>query len=397
MHKPMQPIMTPFKLPPLPLATLALALLCAFTLSACSPADKPATTTETAATDPMEVRVKPEMSTQFKVQKLAPVAVVPTQDVSGRIEANDRLVTRIGASVTGRVTDVLAEVGDRVKTGQALAYVASPELTTAQLAFLRAHAASQLAERAVERARQLIQADVIGSAELQRRESELSIARAELRAASDQLQLMGLPAGAIEQLRSHGTLAAKTAVVATLSGVVIERQVSRGQVAQPGDPLFTVADLGNVWVVGGLPEQAARSVQPGQAVEIEVPALGAQRLQGKIVYVGDTVSAETRTVTIRTQVDNARRDLKPQMLATMRIAGASQQVLAVPNAAVVRENDRDHVFVRQAEGRYRLTPVELGAASGALRPVTKGLPEGSEVVVEGAFHLNNERKRAELE
>jgi len=396
----MQPIMNAFKLPPLPLATLStltLALLCAFTLSACGPADKPMPVAETPATDPMEVRVKPEMAAQFKVQKLVPVALVPTQDVAGRIEANDRLVTRIGASVTGRVTDVLAEVGDRVKTGQALAHVASPELTTAQLAYLRAHAASQLAERAVERARQLIQADVIGSAELQRRESELSIARAELRAAGDQLQLLGLPAGAIEQLRSQGTLAAKTAVVATLSGVVIERQVSRGQVAQPGDPLFTVADLGNVWVVGGLPEQAARSVQPGQAVEIEVPALGAQRLQGKIVYVGDTVSPETRTVTIRTQVDNARRDLKPQMLATMRIAAAPQQVLAVPAAAVVRENDRDHVFVRQAEGRYRLTPVELGAASGAQRPLLKGLPEGSEVVVEGAFHLNNERKRAELE
>lgn len=392
--------MNTFKLPTLPLATLStltLALLCAFTLSACGPADKPTPAAEAPATDPLEVRVKPEMAAQFQVQKLAPVALVPTQDVAGRIEANDRLVTRIGASVTGRVTDVLAEVGDRVKTGQALAHVASPELTTAQLAFLRAHAASQLAERAVERARQLIQADVIGSAELQRRESELSIARAELRAAGDQLQLMGLPAGAIEQLRSQGTLAAKTAVVATLSGVVIERQVSRGQVAQPGDPLFTVADLGNVWVVGGLPEQAARSVQPGQAVEIEVPALGAQRLQGKIVYVGDTVSPETRTVTIRTQVDNARRDLKPQMLATMRIAAAPQQVLAVPSAAVVRENDRDHVFVRQAEGRYRLTPVELGAASGALRPLLKGLPEGSEVVVEGAFHLNNERKRAELE
>lgn len=396
----MQPIMNAFKLPPLPLATLStltLALLCAFTLSACGPADKPMPVAETPATDPMEVRVKPEMAAQFKVQKLVPVALVPTQDVAGRIEANDRLVTRIGASVTGRVTDVLAEVGDRVKTGQALAHVASPELTTAQLAYLRAHAASQLAERAVERARQLIQADVIGSAELQRRESELSIARAELRAAGDQLQLLGLPAGAIEQLRSQGTLAAKTAVVATLSGVVIERQVSRGQVAQPGDPLFTVADLGNVWVVGGLPEQAARSVQPGQSVEIEVPALGAQRLQGKIVYVGDTVSPETRTVTIRTQVDNARRDLKPQMLATMRIAAAPQQVLAVPAAAVVRENDRDHVFVRQAEGRYRLTPVELGAASGTLRPLLKGLPEGSEVVVEGAFHLNNERKRAELE
>ncbi|MFK5243258.1 efflux RND transporter periplasmic adaptor subunit, partial [Lactococcus lactis] len=78
--------------------------------------------------------------------------------VSGRIEANERQVTRIGAGVTGRVTQVLAEVGDRVRPGQVFAHVASPELATAQLAYLRAHASTQLAERAVERARQLIQA-----------------------------------------------------------------------------------------------------------------------------------------------------------------------------------------------------------------------------------------------
>jgi cobalt-zinc-cadmium efflux system membrane fusion protein len=72
-------------------------------------------------------------------------------------------------------------------------------------------------------------------------------------------------------------------------------------------------------------------------------------------------------------------------------------VLALPAQAVVRENDRDHVFVRTAELRYRLTPVELGPAQDELRPVLKGLPQGSEVVTEGAFHMNNERKRAELE
>jgi len=398
----MKPIMNTFKHPPLPLATLAtlaLALLCAFTLSACGPADKAASATpaaEAPATDPLEVRVKPEMAAQFQVQKLAPVALVPTQDVAGRIEANDRLVTRIGASVTGRVTDVLAEVGDRVKTGQALAYVASPELTTAQLAFLRAHAASQLAERAVERARQLIQADVIGSAELQRRESELSIARAELRAAGDQLTLVGIPRDAIAKLRDSGSLSPHALVVATQAGVVVERKVSQGQVAQPGDPLFTVADLSNVWVVGALPEQAARNARIGQQIEISVPAIGKQ-LSGRVIQIADTVSPETRTVPLRTQVDNAAHELKPQMLATMRIAGTSVDALAVPAAAVVRDNDRDHVFVQTAPNRFRLTPVELGAASEGRRPVLKGLAEGTSVVVEGAFHLNNERKRAELE
>ncbi|HQQ70665.1 MAG TPA: efflux RND transporter periplasmic adaptor subunit, partial [Alicycliphilus sp.] len=135
----------------------------------------------------------------------------------------------------------------------------------------------------------------------------------------------------------------------------------------------------------------------GQAVEISVPALGERTLSGQIIHVGDTVSPETRTVTIRTQVDNPARDLKPQMLATMRIQGETRQLPAVPGEAVVRENDRDHVFVRKGENHYRLTPVELGSASGGMRPVLKGVTEGTAIVTTGAFHLNNERKRAELE
>jgi cobalt-zinc-cadmium efflux system membrane fusion protein len=186
-------------------------------------------------------------------------------------------------------------------------------------------------------------------------------------------------------------------VLSTGAGVVIERKVSSGQVAQPGDPLFTVADLATVWVVGAIPEQMASGVRAGQAVEISVPALGERNLSGQIIHVGDTVTPETRTVTIRTQVDNPERDLKPQMLATMRIQGESRELLAVPADAVVRENDRDHVFVQKAENHYRLTPVELGAASGGMRPVVKGVAEGTVIVTTGAFHLNNERKRAELE
>ena len=81
----------------------------------------------------------------------------------------------------------------------------------------------------------------------------------------------------------------------------------------------------------------------------------------------------------------------------MRIRGNAQKALALPVQAVVRENDKDHVFVKQSDQHYRLTPVELGAASGAWRPVLKGLAQGAEVVTEGAFHMNNERKRAELE
>lgn len=384
---------------------LALAGLATLTLTACGKDDSAAAAVAAVNTpaelDPMEVKVSTEMATSFKTAAVTQSDVASVLEISGRIEANERKVTRIGAAVTGRVTDVLAETGDRVKLGQTLARVASPELTTAQLAYMRASATATLAERSAERARQLIAADVIGSAELQRRESEVQIARAELRAAGDQLKLMGLSSDALTSLRVQGSVAPNAAITASASGIVIERQISQGQVAQPGDPLFTVADLSSVWVVGALPEQIARSVKTGQNVQIDVPALGLTveeaTIAGKIIYVGDTVSPETRTVTIRTQVDNKDLALKPQMLATMKIQGAMEKTLAIPALAVVRENDKDHVYVKKAENHYRLTPVELGAASGELRPVIKGLSEGTQIVIEGAFHLNNERKRAELE
>ena len=367
-------------------------------LSACNPKpETPKTEASKPAADPLVVRIEPAMAERFQVAEARQADIVALQEVPGRIEANERQVTRIGASVTGRVTEVLVEVGDRVSAGQTLARVASPELTQAQIAYLRAHSNAALAERAVERARQLFQADVIGSAELQRRESELAMARAEQRASGDQLSLLGIGQAALDLLREKGTLQPHAAVVSTQAGVVIERKVSNGQVAQPGDPLFTVADLGNVWVVGALPEQTARTVQVGQRVDIEVPALAGRQLSGKIVYVGDTVSPDTRTVPIRTQVDNPQRDLKPQMLATMRIRGEAVRQLVVPQEAVVRENERDHVYVRLADGSYRYTEVELAPAQNEQRPVLKGLSEGTPVVVQGAFHLHNERKRAELQ
>lgn len=396
-------------LPQRMLSGIALAVI----LAACGKQDIPSSTTNVdpqtsantparataakAAADPLSVGIRPEMEGNFKVEPLKEMDMAVIQEISGRIDANERLVTRIGAAVTGRVTEVLAEVGDVVRPGQTLARIASPELTTAQLNYLRANSTASLAASAVERARQLIQADVIGTAEFQRREAELAIAMAESRATADQLRLMGLPQDGITKLRDTGSLYPVANVTATLSGVVTERKISQGQVAQPGEQMFTVADLSNVWVIGALPERAARTVQLGQRIEVDVPAIGEHKLTGKVVFISDTIDLETRTVTIRTQVDNSKRELKPQMLATLRIAGQSIRQLALPIAAVVRENDKDYVYVKEANHRYRLTPVELGNATDGFRAVSKGLLAGSPVVVDGAFHLNNERKRAELE
>ena len=365
-------------------------------LTACNKKEQAAPKAEQVS-DPAIVEIKPDMATQFSVERVQLTDIAVTQRVSGKIEANEQRTTRIGSSVTGRITQVMAEVGDRVKAGQALAKLSSPELTNAQLAFLRAVSSSKLAERSVERAQQLVAADVIGFAELQRREVELSVARAELRAASDQLRLIGLSPTTIESLRENGSLASEVAITATQNGVVVERKVSQGQVAQPGDPLFTVADLSNVWVVGALPEKNANSVYLNQRVDVEVAAIGNTLLHGKIVFISDTVHPDTRTVAIRTAVNNPKFELKPQMLASLVLKGQTVRQLAVPASAVVRENGREYVFVQLDKLRFRLTEVRLDPAVGDYRPVIKGLDEATPIVVDGTFHLNSQRKRAELE
>ncbi len=375
---------------------IGLLLVLLITLTACNkkkqPAAKPAQNLDKSI-----VEIKPDMATQFLIERVQLTDIAVTQRVSGKIEVNEQRTTRIGASVTGRVTQIMAEVGDRVKAGQPLAKLSSPELTNAQLSYLRAVSSTKLAERSVERAQQLVAADVIGFAELQRREVELSVARAELRAASDQLRLIGLSQTTIERLRENGSLASEVAITATQTGIVVERKISQGQVAQPGDPLFTVADLSNVWVVGALPEKNANSVYLNQRVDVEVAAIGNSLLHGKIVFISDTVHPDTRTVAIRTAVNNPKFELKPQMLASLVLKGQTVRQLAVPASAVVRENGREYVFVQLDKLRFRLTEVKLDTAVGDYRPVIKGLDEATPIVVDGTFHLNSQRKRAELE
>ena len=347
--------------------------------------------------DIFSIQLKPGMTKHLKVGLPVSLELADRLRVPGRIEPDEEALVRIGANVTGRIVEVNSRLGDEVISGGVLAKISSPEFTEAQLAFLRANSETTLAERASERATQLLLADVIGSAELQRRESELQVLRAEQSAAKDQLRLLGIGSESLDTLKKFGRILPSVEIRSPIEGTVIERKVSVGQVVEPSDQLYTVADLSSVWVVGDVPEQSARGVKIDQHVEIYIPALGDVRLIGRIVFVAETVDPETRTITVRTLVDNEFRALKPAMLARMYITGVQNKKLVIPEGAVVREDNRDHVFIAQGNDSFLLVPVELGEAVGQVRPVLEGLDKDREIVLDGAFHLNNERKRADLE
>lgn len=376
------------------LALLLLAVVGISALAGCGKdAAKPAPAAAPAR-DPSQVKVDAELLKRLQVAPVVPVEIQEYFRVAGSVQVDEDRVARIGSSVTGRITDAPGSLGLNVRSGQTLATLDSAELAAAQRNFLKAGLDLELVQRAVERARLLVNADVIGSAELQRRENEQFSAEAELRTARGNLLLLGMSGVAIEKLESTRAISPVISITSKLSGTVIERRVTVGQVVQPADQLFTVADLSQVWVVSEVPEEQAYAVRIGDFVEVEIPALRDRRLPGKVTFIGNTVNPETRTITVRTVLANEDRSIKPAMLATMSIREPMRRALAVPATAAVREGNRDHVFVQVKPDLFQLRPLTLGPESNnGLRPVLGGLTEGERVVVDGAFHLNNERNR----
>lgn len=374
---------------------IVLSVMAALVLLGCNKEGAHAPAAQQA--DPMRVEPAAELRTQLRLAEVMLEPVTETLRVAGNIGFDEQRLARIGASITGRVTQIDVLLGQSVRKGDVLARLNSAELSQQQLAYLKAHAQLALNKRNAERARALFEADVIGAAELQRRESEYKISQAETHAAADQLRLLGISDAAITRLGQQGAVESVTSVVSTLNGVVVERKLLQGQVVQPSDLLFAVADLSRLWAVAQVPEQQMAQVRVGQSVSIEVPALGNEKLVGKLIYVAQTIDPDTRTVLVRTELDNRDGRLKPAMLATMLITAPTVERLVVPASAVVRENDEDHVFVAEGERHFRLVRVKLGPEQGGKRVVLSGIKAGERIVTEGAFHLNNERNRKEME
>jgi cobalt-zinc-cadmium efflux system membrane fusion protein len=345
------------------------------------------------ARNPLAVAAPAALLPQLKVGAVPTIEVRDTLRVPGRVEVDEQRVARVGSSVTGRVNDIEAVVGQDVKRGQRLATLTSTELSATQLDFLKSYSQKILADRAAQRAQQLFDADVIGQAELQRRQAELAQADAEVSAAHDQLLVLGMSERGVRELAASRKVNSFSTVVSSISGTVIERRVTQGQVVVPADTMFVVADLSTVWLVADVPEQRAELLRLGDTIEAEIAALPGRRIQGTLTFVAATVNPETRTIKVRMDLPNAAREYKPAMLATVLIKSRPQKQRAVPVQAVVRDENKEYVFVETGQGQFLLRQVALGADHDDHRVLIGGLREGEKIVLDGAFLLNVERQR----
>ncbi len=385
-------------------STLCMLLLCGF-LASC---DKKETTEEvekvdaekvvaTAPVDPNVVVLTQQIRNFIKLAEVQKMEMQSTLRIPGRIQVNEQYEAKLGSPVTGRITDIYVTLGQKVNTGQSLAAIKSPDLAQYQLAYIKAAQQIQLQSKAVERAKLLLDADVISIAELQRREAELSAVQAERNAAHDQLMALGMTKTTIAKLGLSNSGLSTSVVASKINGTVVARNARIGQVVGPDEDLFVVADLSHVWAVAEIPEQQIANIKKGQSVTIEVPSLDDAQISGELSFVGDTVNPETRTVIARTELKNNDKALKPEMLISILLEGRPTMETAIPVTAVVHESNQDYVFVQTQHDQVKLKQVSLGNEHNGHVIVTGGLNVGEVVVTDGAFHLNNERKRKEME
>lgn len=341
--------------------------------------------------NPNEVVASAEIFDQIKFEPAKIIPIKKTLDIPGSIEVKQNLLARIGSPVQGRIIEIKGELGKTVKQGDVLAVINSTELAKQQLAYIKSVQMVELKTKAYERAVLLFDADVVSEAQKLQRKTELSAAKADMEASKDQLFVMGMTIDEIEAIQSEIQIDATTNIVAKIDGKIIKKNVNVGQVVDPTEDIFTIAMLNEVWGVAQVPERQIGFLKEGDDLLIDVPAYEDKSVEGKITYLGDIVDPVTRTVTIRTEIDNAHGLLKPDMLITMKVSGKSIEKVGVPINAIVSIDDIPNIFVKTGENKFLMRPVTLGVKNKDAVHIDDGLLEGEEVVIDGAFHLNNER------
>jgi cobalt-zinc-cadmium efflux system membrane fusion protein len=341
---------------------------------------------------------------QIKLVKVERRSLSQGLTAVARISFTQKGVAKVAARVPGRLTAIEVQLGQRVKKGQVLGQLESPELGRARADYTAAAAKARVAEANFKREKDLQGKGISSEREMREAEGVFAAARAEMNAADGRLHALGLSEADIGALKDDEHYASRFAERSPIDGTVVEISASIGQSVEPTAPLFTVGDLSRLWVLLDIYEAQLPSVQIGQRVDVTVPAIPNRRFQGNIEYIGDVVEEKTRTVAVRVAVPNGDGLLKPGMFAQAEIntgqqSGASSEQtphLVIPREAVQKVGEDQVVFVADGQNRFKAVKIKVGTTSANEAELIGGLKEGAEVVAQGAFILKSELSKESM-
>jgi Cu(I)/Ag(I) efflux system membrane fusion protein len=307
-------------------------------------------------------------------------ATVGTMDLErtirtvGRIEASEDRIVDVTPKVAGFVEDlIVATTGEAVRAGSPLLTLYSPDLVAAQEELLTA---MRLAERVDPSATEAYES-----------------ARAMLGAAERRLSFWDITKEQVDRLKESGQVTRTLTLVSPVSGIVLEKEVNQGQRVNPGQLLYRVADLSEVWVEGDVFERDLQLIEQGSQAHIEVSAYPGEHRMGQVSFIYPTVDVGTRTNRVRVTLSNRDLALKPGMFATIFVdTRIGEGVVAVPLEAVVVTGERNLVFVRDDQGLLQPREVALGAQAAEYVQILGGLEPGETIVQSANFLVDAESR-----
>lgn len=310
---------------------------------------------------------------------------------SGKVTFDDSRVSHMFSPVSGRVTRIEGLLGQRVKKGEPLAVIESPDIGLASSDVHKADADRIAAEHDLDRQRELLAAKATSQRDYEQAEDAYRKARAELERAQQKARLFR--AGSVDVVTQSFTMRAE------IDGEVIARNVTPGMEVQgqysggTAVELFTIGELDRVWIIADVYEMDVGRVAVGSKVNVRLVAFPGQTFKTTVDWVSGVLDPLTRTGKIRCVLENPDKKIKPEMYATLFVSVDERKALSVPRSALLRVGDKLAVFVergaapdgRRVFARQFVTADE--SEGGPWVPVTQGLEKGANVVVSGSVLL----------
>lgn len=372
---------------PLGVATVLMLLV------ACGRTEQPSPAEPAAA--PSTKQTPPPVASHPRVET-AVVEFSPSHQaliLSGKVAYGEDRYSKISSPLQGRVVEVRAKLGDRVKAGDVLLIVDSPDIAQAYSEYVKEDSDLQYATRAVDLAKDLYENKAMPLKDLKQAENELVKARAEFRRAKERLLSLRVPGDELTKPLDKQKITSRFEMKSPLTGTVVERAVTPGQ-SVGGDPaqvLFTVADLDMLQVLADLYERDLALVKEGQFAKVTVEAYPGVDFPATVAAIGDVVDPVTRTIKVRAWVNNNPHKLKPEMFARLHLdVGDASSFIAVPREAVLEEDGKQFVYVVEEPKRYVKREVKVSNISTDQVRILEGLTRGQRIVIKGAVLIKGQ-------
>ncbi len=391
----------------IPIKKIAVAVILSLLLSGCGASKAPesakdntdnkeqpakATSAENAAapkskSEEIHLSAEELQQSNITVKNIQLEKVADQLILSANITANQDRIAFVAPRVEGKLIKVTANLGDQVKTGQALAVIDSIQMGEARAEYRHAQSELKLAEANFQRTDKLYKDEVVPQRQWLEVKNAYERAQTTARESADHLHIL---------VGSSDTGISTFVITAPFSGVVIEKDAVMGELAKPEGKLFTIADLSTVWIEADVSEKDLGKLTVGSPATVTVSSFPDESFKGKVSYISSIFDKQTRTVKARIELPNPDRKLRIDMFARAMVdLTSSREALILPQEAVLLVQGQPTVYI-QTENGFEARPVEVGEQLNKGVVITSGLKSGEQVVISGAYALKSRQLKSQI-